>query len=135
MVALRDDGVDISKQGSFVNRFANSIAEVIKKDERRYLIDRGDLRRAGEAMVDVVVNPDSKLTNMNPNINANTTNVKDDDSLIEFGKLYPRGIPQHQIAKMLQPYNIKAGLKFLDQIIDAFQHVMVQNPWPEHTKA
>ena len=51
--------------------------------------------------------------------------------MIEYGKLYPRATPQYKIEKMLQRFNTKAGLKFLDQIISALQNVMVENPWAE----
>lgn len=46
-----------------------------------------------------------------------------------FKEMFPRGIPQFKIEKSLQPYNIKAGLKLLDQIMDAFNDVLVQDPW------
>lgn len=49
--------------------------------------------------------------------------------LIQFKELYPRGTPQFKISKELQPFNIKAGLKFLDQIMEAFNKVLVEDPW------
>lgn len=51
------------------------------------------------------------------------------EKLIQFKELYPRGTPQFKISKELQPFNIKAGLKFLDQIMEAFNKVMVADPW------
>lgn len=54
--------------------------------------------------------------------------------LIQFKELYPRGTPQFKISKELQPYNIKAGLKFLDQIMDAFNKVLVEDPWATANK-
>lgn len=55
------------------------------------------------------------------------------EKLIQFKELYPRGTPQFKISKELQPFNIKAGLKFLDQIIEAFNKVMVVDPWAKST--
>ena len=50
---------------------------------------------------------------------------------VRFGDLYPREIPAFKIAKDLQPFNIKAGQKFLDQVINAFADVMVKDPWDD----
>lgn len=55
------------------------------------------------------------------------------EKLIQFKELYPRGTPQFKISKELQPFNIKAGLKFLDQIMEAFNKVMVVDPWAKST--
>lgn len=60
---------------------------------------------------------------------AESDNMSDKYRDPKFIEMFPRGIPQFKIEKSLQPYNIKAGLKLLDQIMDAFNEVMVKDPW------
>lgn len=43
----------------------------------------------------------------------------------KFGDLYPREMTQKQISKRLQPFNIAAGIKFFNQLLDAFQELEV----------
>ncbi len=44
----------------------------------------------------------------------------------KFGDLYPRSPSAKAIAKKLQPFNIAAGIKFFNQLLDAFQKIEVK---------
>lgn len=44
----------------------------------------------------------------------------------KFGELYPRSPSAKAIAKKLQPFNIAAGIKFFNQLLDAFQKIDVK---------
>lgn len=128
LISMREKGMDITDSESFMHKFAASMAEVIKKDDTRLLADRKTLRDLEEPMVDVERTPD-RFTSDNGMEDEEPIRKERDDNLIEFGKLYPREIPPFKIEKMLQPFNVKAGLKFLDAIIEAFDNVLVKTPW------
>lgn len=129
LLGMRDQGVDITDNESFMYKFAASMSEVIRKDDTRFLSDRRVLRDMEESMVDFDRNPD-KFSDDEIDFVEREAKPRD-ANLIEFGKLYPRGIPQYKIEKMLQPFNTKAGLKLLDTIMEAFNDVIVKNPWAE----
>lgn len=52
----------------------------------------------------------------------------------KFGDLYPRSPSAKAIAKKLQPFNIAAGIKFFNQLLDAFQKINVTIGGEEENK-
>ena len=130
LLSMRDQGIDITDSESFMHKFAASMSEVIRKDDTRLMSDRKMLRDLEEPMVDYDRNPDRFSSDDEMDFVEREEKPRD-ANMIEYGKLCPRATPQYKIEKMLQPFNTKAGLKFLDQIISALQNVMVENPWAE----
>lgn len=125
LCSMRDGGIDITDSSSIMYKFAASLGEVIKKDDARYMADRKAIRDMDEPLVDVERTPDRFTSDEMDD----TPVLPRTENLVEYGKIFPRPTPQFKIQKMLQPFNTKAGLKFLDQIIEALQGVMVKNPW------
>ena len=132
LCSMRDKGVDITDNESFMHKFAASMAEVIKKDDTRLLADRKVLRDLEEPMVDVERNPDR--ISGDDEMEEDAPRPPKDDNLIEFGKLYPREIPPFKIQKMLQPFNVKAALKYLDNVIEAFDNLLIAQPQHQNIK-
>lgn len=95
----------IDEKNEFLSTVVASMTEVVEKDEKWLENSREQSYEVDE--------------------NAKHTS-KEEEKLIEFGKVYPRATPQSKIAKELQPYNIKVGIKFLNAIIDAFNDVLVR---------
>ncbi len=134
LLNMRDNGVNITKSGSFLNKFAGAIAENLNSDRSRHLYDKKTLNNIGEDSVDINIDNSYGMTLDSPKISKEATK-EEKENLIEFGKLYPRSTPAFKVAKELQPFNIKAGLKFLDQIIESFNNVLVKNPWPDNSSS
>lgn len=132
LLGMKDSGVDITKEGSFLSKFAGAIAENINGDRDSYLSDQKLLDKLDEDKVDTNIDAGYGRVSNEPQISADATK-EERENLIEFGKLYPRSTPAFKVAKELQPFNIKAGLKFLDQIIEAFNNVLVKNPWSDNS--
>lgn len=132
LLGMRDGGVDITKEGSFLSKFAGAIAENLNGDRDRYLSDQKLLDKLDEEKVDVNTDTGHRMGEIESRAPAEEKR-NDKENLIEFGKLYPRETPAFKVAKELQPFNIKAGLKFLDQIIEAFNNVLVKNPWTNNS--
>lgn len=133
LCGMRDKGIDITDNESFMYKFAASMAEIIRKDDTRLLADRKTLKDIGEPLVDVDRTPDKFVGDDKKDFGDREEKPRD-PNLIEYGKLFPRATPQFKIEKMLQPFNTKVGLKFLDQIVQAFQNVLVANPWADKDK-
>lgn len=100
-----------------------------KKEEKQGAIDK----KLGEAQ-EPVVDQETMTTNEMAEENEEGNEEENaEPKLKKFGEIFPRGTPATKIAKMLQPYNIKVGKKFLDQMIEAFKNVMVKDPFAEST--
>lgn len=98
--------------------------------------DNKKLVESGEKIVDANVKEQTENvdTSESENNEQNQEKQNGEDNLIEYGKVFPRATPSTKIGKDLQPYNIKVGKKFLDQVIQAFQKVQIQNPWAKTDK-
>ncbi len=130
---MRDMGADISNTNGILCKFARAMGEVINIDTNRLSHDRTILRQEGLPLVEY--DKDVSGFSRKDRLNQQILNKNEKDSLVEFGKIYPRATPAYKIAKMLQPFNTKAGLKFLEQIIESFNDVMVMDPWANNTSS
>ncbi len=91
--------------------------------------EENELERKVIGSIEEIVEKDEKwLENSREQSYEETTKPTDEkeEKLVKFGDVYPRPTPQSKISKMLQPYNIKVGIKFLNAIIDAFNDVLVR---------
>lgn len=122
---------------------AKKLAEALDKYGNtllgKYDQDNKKLVESGEKIVDAEINNKqaqngSTIVNDAPESGENGEATQEGDNLIEYGKVFPRATPATKIGKDLQPYNIKVGKKFLDQVIQAFQKVQIQNPWAKSNK-
>lgn len=96
---------EIDEKSEFLSTVTESMKDVVEKDEKWFENSRKQPSEEG---------------------NVARPTFEEEEKLIEFGKVYPRATPQSKIAKELQPYNIKVGIKFLNAIIDAFNDVLVR---------
>lgn len=116
---------------------SNGIAKALSKYIDKLQENQGEktkkLIKSGERVVETpVVNKQNENASENENNSPKAEETQEEnqeDKLIEYGKVFPRATPSTKIGKDLQPYNIKVGKKFLDQVIQAFQKVQIQNPW------
>lgn len=95
----------VKDDSEFSAKLVGSIEEVVEKDEKWFACSQDDL------ILDEENEP---------------TKATEEPKYVRFGDIYPRATPQSKIAKMLQPYNIKVGIKFLNEMIDAFNDVLVR---------
>ncbi len=116
------------KNSEQYQRLTNAVLESYKRREREQRDIDESLKSNNEAVVDREETPTNEATN------ENGENEEEEAKLRKFGEIFPRGTPANKIAKMLQPYNIKVGKKFLDQMIDAFKNVMVKDPFDSKIK-
>lgn len=107
--------LDEDKNNETLAQMTSSFMELVEKDERWFEASKGLV----EDEVDY-----GEETKTTPNM-ASSTNEKASPKLKKFGDLYPREMTQKQIAKRLQPFNIAAGIKFFNQLLDAFQELEV----------
>lgn len=96
---------EIDEKSEFLSTVMESMKDVVEKDEKWFENSRKQPSEDG---------------------NVARPTPEEEEKLIEFGKVYPRATSQSKIAKDLQPYNIKVGIKFLNAIIDAFNDVLVR---------
>lgn len=103
------------KDNTILAQMSNSFSELVEKDKKWLEVSKG--------LDGDVVNYDGEseiAQSVTPN-NEEKTEIKTK----KFGDLYPREMSQKQISKILQPFNITAGIKFLNQLLDAFQQLEV----------
>ncbi len=98
---------------------------LIKKDGAKFSSAIQHLQSQNKAVVDY-----ADTASMGPNQSTEEhENGKQDDDLIEFKELYPREVPAFKIQKQMQPFNVKAGQKMIDKLLDAFQKAKVKSPY------
>lgn len=107
--------LDEDKNNETLAQMTSSFMELVEKDERWFEASKG----LGEDEVDY-----GEETKITPNM-APSAKEKVSPKTKKFGDLYPREMTQKQIAKRLQPFNIAAGIKFFNQLLDAFQELEV----------
>ncbi len=98
---------------------AKTLGKIIQLDRDVFTKGQTELSKSGKSSVDY------EDENIAENENSGQLKVKE----AQFKEYFPRSTPAFKIGKKLQPFNIKAGLKFLDQIMEAFNDVMVKDPW------
>lgn len=102
--ALLDTFAKSDRNNEVESQIVDSMREVVEKDEKWF----------------------EQSQKKNENDAEDMLNDEKEPELVRFGDVFPRATPQSKISKMLQPYNIKVGIKFLNQIIDAFNDVLVR---------
>lgn len=107
--------LDEDKDNKTLAQMYGSFEEMVEKDEKWFEASKNQ----SDYVVDFEDKPESTKEETSTAEESNKKTTK------KFGDLYPRGLTQKQIAKRLQPFNIAAGIKFLNQLLDAFQELEV----------
>lgn len=117
------------------NDLAKTLLEIGNKKANSQKAINKKLKANGEHVLDLE-DVDAKTQDQESENDEQAQGEESEDAkLVKFGDVFPRSTPSSKIAKMLQPYNIKVGKKFLDQVIDAFKDVMIKSPWDSQSSA